>query len=44
MDTEAANVSPEEHEKQTPDTDGAQEPGQIDEPDPDHEPEPESEP
>ncbi|KAK1436202.1 hypothetical protein QVD17_01980 [Tagetes erecta] len=44
MDTDAANVSPEEHQKQTPDTDGGQEPGQIDEPDPDqeadHEPEP----
>lgn len=33
MDTDAANISPEE-QKQTPDTDGGQEPGQIDEPEP----------
>ncbi|KAL8244878.1 hypothetical protein R6Q59_011136 [Mikania micrantha] len=43
MDTDVANVSPDEHQKQSPDTDGGQEPGQIDEPDPDqeadHEPE-----
>ncbi|KAJ0940460.1 putative THO complex, subunit THOC1 protein [Helianthus annuus] len=35
MDTaDAASISPEEQQKQTPDTDGGQEPGQIDEPDP----------
>ncbi|KAI3707042.1 hypothetical protein L6452_25216 [Arctium lappa] len=50
MDTDAANVSlggtptPEEQQKQTPDTDGGQEPGQIDEVEPEAEPDQEPEP
>nr|GEU91038.1 THO complex subunit 1 isoform X1 [Tanacetum cinerariifolium] len=37
MDTDAASISPEEQE-QTPEADGGQEPGQIDEPEPEAEP------
>nr|XP_043635689.1 THO complex subunit 1 [Erigeron canadensis] len=41
MDTDSVNVSPDQ--KQTPDTDGGQEPGQIDEPDAEAEPDQEPE-
>lgn len=44
MESDAVNASPEEQEKQTtPDTDGGQEPGQIDEPEPETEPDQEPE-
>lgn len=43
MDTDAASISPEEQE-QTPEADGGQEPGQIDEPEPEAEPDQEPEP
>lgn len=44
MDTDAANDSPEDQQKETPDSDGGQEPGQIDEPETEPEAEPDQEP